>query len=201
MNNWPMFRRDPQHIGYNNCVMSDHLELLWKYKTGDKIYSSPAVVDGKLYIGSGDKCLYCLDANTGALMWKYRTGNPIYSSPAVIDEKVYVGSGDNIYCLNADTGEVVWKYKTGDWIHSSPAVVDGKLYIGSGGGNIYCFKTTLVPEREKQIKQELEDNKLYLKHLKIMYERGEVREEIYERMKKRYEDKIEVLERELKGGD
>jgi len=30
-----------------------------------------------------------------------------------------------------------------------------------------------------------------------MYERGEVREEIYERMKKRYEDKIEELEKKL----
>jgi len=96
MNNWPMFRHDPQHTGYNDCIMSDHLELLWKYKTGDWVRSSPTVVDGKLYIGSRDKYLYCLGANTGDLIWKYKTGNEIYSSPAVIDEKVYFGS-DEIY--------------------------------------------------------------------------------------------------------
>ena len=42
---------------------------------------------------------------------------------------------------------------------------------------------------------EIEDNKLCLKHLKIMYEKGEVKEEIYRRMKKRYENKIKKLEK------
>ena len=58
-------------------------------------------------------------------------------------------------------------------------------------------KKKLSPEKEEKIKKQIEGNKLYLKNLKIMYERGEVRKEIYERMKKRYEDKIEVLEKKL----
>jgi len=58
-------------------------------------------------------------------------------------------------------------------------------------------KEKLSPERMEQIKRELGDNKLYLKNLTIMYERGEVREEIYDRMKKRYKDKIKELERRL----
>ena len=58
-------------------------------------------------------------------------------------------------------------------------------------------KQVISPEKEEKIKSQIEENKLYLKNLKIMYERGEVREEIYERMKKRYEDKIEELEKKL----
>jgi len=57
---WPMFRHDPQHTGYTDCEMPDELELLWKYKTGDKVMSSPAVADGKVYIGSHDGYLYSL---------------------------------------------------------------------------------------------------------------------------------------------
>ena len=76
--------------------------------------SSPAVVDGKVYVGSYDNKVYCLNAATGAFIWSYTTGDYVYSSPAVADGKVYVGSGDDkVYCLNAATGAFIWSYTTG----------------------------------------------------------------------------------------
>ena len=54
------------------------------------VYSSPAVADGKVYVGSPNK-FYCLNAADGALIWSYATGN-VYSSPAVVDGVVYVAS-------------------------------------------------------------------------------------------------------------
>jgi len=135
---WPMFRHDPQHTGYTDCEMPDELELLWKYKTGDWVFSSPAVVNGKVYFGSYDNYLYCLDTN-GNLLWRYKTGDYVRSSPAVVDGKVYFGSVDNyLYCLDT-YGNLLWRYKTGDYVASSPAVVDGKVYFGSGDGYLYCF--------------------------------------------------------------
>ena len=78
--------------------------LVWKYKTGNWVYSSPAISNGKVYVGSEDNYIYCLDANDGSLVWKYKTGNRVCSSPAISNGKVYVGSTDNyIYCL--DIGE------------------------------------------------------------------------------------------------
>jgi hypothetical protein len=41
---------------------------------GGGITSSPAVVDGKVYIGSGDNNVYCLNAFTGDKIWNYSTG-------------------------------------------------------------------------------------------------------------------------------
>ncbi|MBT7345857.1 PQQ-binding-like beta-propeller repeat protein, partial [Candidatus Bathyarchaeota archaeon] len=38
-----------------------------------------------VYIGSNDKKVYCLDAETGAKNWEYTTGGTIESSPAVAD--------------------------------------------------------------------------------------------------------------------
>ncbi|MBT7187038.1 PQQ-binding-like beta-propeller repeat protein, partial [Candidatus Bathyarchaeota archaeon] len=55
---------------------------------------SPAVVGDMVYIGSNDKKVYCLDAETGAKNWEYTTGGTIESSPAVADGKVYIGSFD-----------------------------------------------------------------------------------------------------------
>jgi outer membrane protein assembly factor BamB len=66
--------------------------LLWRYTTEE--FSSPAVANGVVYIGSGDNNVYALNASTGALLWKYTTGAPVESSPAVANGVVYVGSDD-----------------------------------------------------------------------------------------------------------
>ena len=58
------------------------------------VYSSPAVADGKVFVGSYDDKVYCLNAATGAFIWSYTTGNYVDSSPAVADGIVYVGSMD-----------------------------------------------------------------------------------------------------------
>ena len=82
----------------------------WKYLTGNDVNSSPAVVNGVVYIGSNDGKVYALKAKTGALLWSYTTGGYVQSSPAVANGVVYVGSFDhNVYALDASSGERLWK--------------------------------------------------------------------------------------------
>jgi outer membrane protein assembly factor BamB len=71
---------------------ADSGALIWDYITGDDVFSSPAISDGNVYIGSYDNNVYCLDASNGSAIWTYETDGYIYSSPAVIDGKVYIGS-------------------------------------------------------------------------------------------------------------
>jgi parallel beta-helix repeat protein len=68
---------------------------IWNYTTGGQVWSSPAVADGKVYVGSHDNKTYCLDASTGVHIWNYTTGFFVRSSPAVADGMVFVGSHDN----------------------------------------------------------------------------------------------------------
>jgi hypothetical protein len=139
---WPMFHHDPAHTGQADDTVEPPLELLWKYKTGDAVFSSPAVADGVVYVGSwdADAHVYALDADSGALKWKYKTVDGVFSSPAVADGVVYVGSFDNsVYALDANSGAVKWKYKTGDYVSSSPAVADGLVYVGSLDAHVYAL--------------------------------------------------------------
>jgi len=143
---WRMFHHDARHTGYTNESISDELELLWSYKTGVYVYSSPTVADGKVFIGSGDHNIYCLDEDTGKLIWSYKTGDYVRSSPAVADGKVLVGSEDaKIYCLDEDTGKLIWSYETGSYVYSSPVVADGKVLVGSNDAKIYCFGSVIMP--------------------------------------------------------
>ena len=122
LNNWTEFLRTNMERS-NPCekVLSVNnvgsLTLKWSYTTGSTVYSSPAVVDGVVYIGSEDNNLYALNATTGAKLWSYTTGDRVDSSPAVANGVVYFGSSDgNVYALNAKTGHKLWSYAAGGLI-------------------------------------------------------------------------------------
>jgi outer membrane protein assembly factor BamB len=134
-----MFHHDSALSGYTTATAPNKMRVAWKFLTGREVVSSPAVVGGKVYVGSDDGYFYCLDGTTGALVWKYQTGNGIESSPAVVGDKVYFGSADSyVYCLTTG-GSQVWKYKTGGICFSNPNVVGGKVYIGSRDNHFYCL--------------------------------------------------------------
>jgi outer membrane protein assembly factor BamB len=136
----------------------------WSFKTGGPIVSSPAVVNGVVFIGSSDGTLYAIDQNTGGEKWKVTFTDPISSSPAVANGLVYFLTYDGaFYALAADTGGIKWRFATGgerrfeakgihgltpsyqniadpmDLFLSSPAVVNHRVYFGSSDGHIYAL--------------------------------------------------------------
>ena len=114
----------------------------------DVYLSSPAVVLGTVYFGSGDGNVYALDAQAGKLKWKFATGDVVHASPAVAGGMVFIGSWDSyFYALDASTGEQRWRFKTGDdpdihnqiGIQSSATVADGMVYFGCRDSNLYAL--------------------------------------------------------------
>ena len=142
---WPMFHHDLAHSGYSTSTGPATNQTLWSFTTGNGVYSSPAVVSGVVYVGSGNMGLsyghvYALNARTGAQVWNYTTGGLVGSSPAVVGGVVYVGSYDGkVYALNATTGALIWRYIIGGYVWSSPAVVGGVVYVGSQAGKVYAL--------------------------------------------------------------
>ncbi|WP_189707062.1 outer membrane protein assembly factor BamB family protein [Streptomyces phaeofaciens] len=118
-------------------------EKLWAFDTGDIVRSSPAWVDGVVYIGSDCGCLYALDAGSGDEKWSYHIGADVRSSPTVANGIVYIGGDDgNLHAVNATTGTKEWTYDTGADVRSSPTVADGTVYIGSDDGNLHAVNAT-----------------------------------------------------------
>src|SRR5512141_2147694 len=66
--NWPQFKNSPNHVGFNpvestiNRSNATSLQLSWQGLMGDLVdSSSPAVVNGVVYVGSFDGKLYAFD--------------------------------------------------------------------------------------------------------------------------------------------
>jgi outer membrane protein assembly factor BamB len=147
--NWPERGFGPAHRGtnpYENTLNTSNvggIDRQWSYKTGGTVYSSPAIVNGFVYVGSNDGDVYALNATTGAKLWSYATGTVVYSSPAVVNGVVYVGSlDDDVYALNSTTGAKLWSYATGGAVYSSPVVVNGVVYVGSDDHDVYALNAT-----------------------------------------------------------
>jgi len=113
--------------------------VAWTFFAEGPVRFAPTIVAGRVYFGSDDGHVYCLDATSGQLIWKYRAGPsdekvignghmislwPVRTSVLVVDDTVYFTAGvfpyEGLYVggLNAADGSEVWKNDTvGDRAH------------------------------------------------------------------------------------
>jgi outer membrane protein assembly factor BamB len=162
-----MFRGDPQHRGvYETAGIAQSPAVLWRFPTGDRVLSTPALSHGVVYFGSDDGFFYAVDTTNGEQIWSYRTGDKVRSSPAVADGVVFFGSYDgNFYAVHRSTGREKWRFRTTgerhwraknldgmtpaeevhpdpwDFFLSSPVLAEGVVYFGTGEGMLYALDT------------------------------------------------------------
>ncbi|HME53131.1 MAG TPA: PQQ-binding-like beta-propeller repeat protein [Candidatus Lokiarchaeia archaeon] len=137
---WPMFHGALNHTGTVRTIPIQGTSPTWTYPKGSKV--GAAVAGGRVYFGSTDNTLYCLNATSGTFIWSHPVSKAIETVPAVAGGRVYFGADDaKIYCLNATSGSLVWDYPTGAAFRSSPAVWDGKVYASCDDGYFYCIYT------------------------------------------------------------
>ncbi|MFH2201702.1 MAG: PQQ-binding-like beta-propeller repeat protein [Elusimicrobiota bacterium] len=130
---WPNFRGDEARAAFLNEGVAPPLTLRWTHSAGAAVLSSPVVAYDKVYFGSRDNKVYCLDAYSGTVLWSYSTGGWVDATPAVADGKVFSPSRDGrIYALNALTGAVMWSFNPGSTNLSSPVVLTGEVYFAAG---------------------------------------------------------------------
>lgn len=108
---------------------------LWDYWV-----CSPAVAEGKVFVGSGDGAVYALDPKAGKVLWRAATGGWVRSTPAVVDGLVYAGSYDGkVHALDAATGAPRWTYDTRGAVLAAPAVAEGRVVVGSRSAAVFSL--------------------------------------------------------------
>jgi outer membrane protein assembly factor BamB len=115
------------------AVELDSGEVRWEFFSDGAVRLAPTWADGKIYVGSDDGVVYCLQANSGQLVWKLRAGPdpkmllargrmvsrwPIRTGVVVSDGVAYFGAGVFphetvfLYAVDALQGKILWKNDT-----------------------------------------------------------------------------------------
>ena len=84
----------------------------------DSVLTPPAVVNGKVFVGTVYGDVYCLLARSGTLLWSVHLGEPVVFQPAVAKGRVYVStSRGSLFCLETgdpkDDGWLMWGANAG----------------------------------------------------------------------------------------
>ena len=128
--------------GAVTCLLArDNGKVAWTFFTDAPVRFAPQIVGEKLYVGSDDGYMYCLDAHTGTLVWKERAGPtsemlwgnehmislwPVRTGVLVVDDHVYWTAG-----LFPEQGVYMCRRKaadgTGGWTHPLTRPAQGYL--------------------------------------------------------------------------
>jgi len=120
------------------------LKLKWAFgfPGGSQAYGQPALVAGRVFVGSDTGRFYVLDAATGCIHWSFQADGGIRSAPSIGPLKpggagryaVYFGDVKAaVYALDAASGELIWKKRIDDHVAArvtgAPKLHDGRLYV------------------------------------------------------------------------
>ena len=125
---WPMHQYDARNLGHAPAATGPKagVHQRWVYETDPLVRSSPAVVDGSVYIGAGSR-LHALALEDGEARWHVEADGPVDASPAVVDGTAGGGPGSG---LPIDTGLCVAGPCTGKSLRRVDAEVeDGIVFV------------------------------------------------------------------------
>jgi len=116
---------------------------VWKINPGN-VESSPLLSGSRLYFGTLEGNLFCVDAATGNIEWKYPVSldsrkGLIRSSPASDGERMVFCCDDGTIFVLERNGTLSWKTRADGSVVASPAVSRGKVYVASADGFLCRF--------------------------------------------------------------
>lgn len=104
-------------------------------------FSSPAVNERLVLIGSRDKHLHAINRKTGEGVWKFPTGGRVEGSPIVFTDGVVFGSTDGrLYAANLETGAELWQLDLGESLVASPAFGGHQIIVGGDKGTVFAIR-------------------------------------------------------------
>jgi len=149
-NSWNQLGYSPGHSGFepndpklHNVIFPGNgywLKVAWRFTAPAPLDSSPAVVDGRAYVGDTVGNLYAIDLLNGGLLWNstISSGAAIDGSPAVDPNlgMVFVGANDGaLYSFYLSNGTLAWSVALGGNV-SAPVLSNGVLYLTSSSGAV-----------------------------------------------------------------
>jgi len=112
-------------------------------RTAPSESASPAISDGKIYVGTAAGSFYSIELDSGRVEWREKAGAPIDGAATTDGRMVCFGASDGLLrCLERSTGEELWRYQARSEIVSSPLIVEEKVYFASSDDRLTALSAS-----------------------------------------------------------
>ncbi len=112
---------------------------------GEDYQRGRAEIDAKgkrLFVGSADNGLYCLDALTGGTFWRFEAAGPVQSAPLydAASGALYFGAADGaLYKVDASNGQLLFRFASNAEVLRRPVLSGGILYAINANDTILAL--------------------------------------------------------------
>lgn len=116
------------------------LKLKWAFGIPGALraFAQPAVAGGRVFIGTGSRQVYSIDASSGCLYWSFDAASGVRTAISIgrIGNRWAAYFGDQAgeaYAVDAATGKLIWRTRVetyrGAMITGAPQLYEGRLYV------------------------------------------------------------------------
>jgi outer membrane protein assembly factor BamB len=137
---------------YVYAINATNSYFLWRYPTNGSVYSSPAVDDDLVCVGSDDGKVYALNVSgsTAISKWNFTADGAVRCAPTIYNNKVFFGSSNaTFFAVDEETGNLIWRYHltSGGTLDNSVAIADDIIYLTQTGyaWRIYALFANTAP--------------------------------------------------------
>lgn len=122
--------------GHLACIDSDKNQVVWLQALGGiNNSSSPAVVNGKVFVGSTTGALVILDARTGRDIKRVSLAGPVVAAPAITAGALYVSTLNGKLSKLDLNGTILWTFDGGQTSITELAVRGDRIAFFAGTDN------------------------------------------------------------------
>jgi len=200
---WPTYRHDAQRSASSTASVGAQPKVLWRWTpagagsytnlyapggttnaygppnggrqrmSADFLPTAPVAVAGRVWFGSADGVVRCVNAADGKEIWKFATDSMLFAPPTIWQGRVLIGGGDGrVYCLDATTGLELWRFQAapierrlfwfGHYISTWPVISgvvvrDGVAYAVAGFQNENGIHAYALDPKNGQVRWERHD--------------------------------------------
>ena len=133
-------RYQPADMAQLTAAQVPKLKLKWAFGFAGvtRAFGLPTVAGGRLFVGSAERKVYSLSAETGCIYWIFDADFPVRTAISLGqsggDWVAYFGDQHaNAYAVNAATGKLLWKTHVDEHpaavITGAPALAGERLYV------------------------------------------------------------------------
>jgi outer membrane protein assembly factor BamB len=125
--------------------------VAWTYEDRQlPFFSSPAVNERLVLIGSRDKHLHAIERLTGKVAWTFRTGGRVEGAPVLFSDGVVFGSSDGRLYAADLAGAELWSLDLGESLVASPAFGGQQIVVGGDKGTVFAIRAGPAPAAAKK---------------------------------------------------